>query len=136
MFKALLNFIIPPRDVRETVYHIDDFLKANATLSKKFVQKRAVKLAKQSDKTVAFVTKQYHHPEHLALLLITNVIGEEIAGKKYKKENKNLARDMLKLWDLATEQMRDKKYYSSFEYQRDCDWINKRCKWLRTNIGD
>ncbi len=121
MFKALMQFILPPREVRETIYHIEDFLKLNATLSKNFIQRKAVRLAKQSEKTVTFITKQYHQPEHLALLLITNIIDKEIAGKKYKKENKNLARDMLKLWDIAILQMRDKKYYSSFEYQRDCD---------------
>ncbi len=125
---------MPPKEVRETIYHIDDFLKANATLSRMIVQRKAIKLARQTEKTMSFITKQYHQPEHLALLLITNVIGDEIAGKKFRKENKNMARDMLRLWDIAITQLRDKKYYSSFEYQRDLDWINKRCKWLRTNV--
>ena len=136
MFKKLLYKILPPREVRETVYHIEDFLKANAILSRSVIQSKAVKLAMQTDKTITFITKQYHHPEHLALLLITNVIGGEIAGRKFKKEDKNMARDMIMLWDIATEQMRDKRYYSTIEYQRDCDWINKRCTWLRTNVSE
>jgi hypothetical protein len=136
MLKALLHKILPPREVRETIYHIDDFLKANAVLSKTVLRRKAVKLAMETEKTVTFITRQYHQPEHLALLLITNVIGEIIAGKKFKKENKNMARDMLAMWDIATEQMREKRYYSTIEYQRDCDWINKRCTWLRTNISE
>ena len=135
MYKALLHRILPPPEVRETVEHIRAFLKKNATFSRDLLQCQAVRLARQAEKTVTFVTKQYHQPEHLALLLITNVIAQELGQKKYRKSGKILARDMLKVWDVATELMRDKQYYSSFEYQKDCDWIDKKCTWLRTNIA-
>lgn len=134
MFKAILHKIFPPPEVRDTINHIKEFLKQNASFSREVVQFKAIRLARQTEKTVNFISKQYHHPEHLALLLITNVISNEIVHKKYKKGQKIMARDMLRLWDIATEQMRDKQYYSSLEYRKDCEWIDKKCTWLRTNI--
>ena len=135
MMRALFQRLFPPRDVRETVSYIRNFVKEHATFSRDIVEREAVRLAKQSNKTVTFVSKEFHHPEHLALLLITNVIGKEISGRKYKRDQKLMARDMLQLWDRATRDMREKNYYSQREYERDCDWINKRCTWLRhTNV--
>jgi hypothetical protein len=131
MFKALLSQIFPPREVRDTIGHIRGFLKKHATFSRGIVQRKAIERAKQADKTITFITVEKKDPEHLALLLIYTVIGREIVKKEYKRSNKTVARDMLAVWDVVADRMREEGYISVSDYEKDCDWMNKRCTWLR-----
>ena len=134
MFKIIVGKLFPPQEVRNTVRHIKHFLRDNASFSRSIIQTSAINLAKQTEKTVNFIKNDNHEPEHLALLLITNVIAKKIVKREYTLGSGLVARDMLKVWEIATRRMRDKYYYSEEEYQKDCAWIARKGRHYLSNI--
>ena len=134
LFEKILQKILPPREVRDTVGHIKSFLAEYSNFSKDIIKHKAIALAKQTHKTVNFIAHEGHHPEHLAILLIIKAITVELPLRLRKSEHSNEVRDMMKLWDIATVKMLQKKYYTDKEYHKDCDWIDTKCNFMRTNI--
>lgn len=81
--KNILWKIFPPYEVSLTQKELDSFLSKNAGNCLESIRSEIVSLIKDSEKTVYSIRIDNIKPEHLALLLTTNVIGNHISSGRY-----------------------------------------------------
>ncbi len=68
-------------------------------------------------------------PDHLALMLIANVIGDELSTGSYHVYRGVLGavgNDMLKLWNATISALKERGYYSDAEVEEDMRWIREQ----------
>ncbi len=115
-----------PSEVQTTVAEIDAFLDKQASLCRDVIRRDAVTSANEQDKTVHSIRHDGLQPDHLALILITNVLGNRLTSGHYHVYRGVLSAigdDMLNLWGTAVSAMHQRGYYSDDEAQEDMRWI-------------
>src|SRR5688572_1005813 len=102
--RSLLWKVFAPYEVRLTVAQIKTFLANAAGPSLALIEPTAVSLAREAEKTVYSVRIDHMKPDHLALLLITNVVGNSIGSGShhtYRGVLNAVGTDMLAVWSAA-----------------------------------
>lgn len=129
--RGLLWKLFPPYEVKLTIEAIQAFLSDNAGFCRSLVEPAALALAKDAEKTVYSVRIEHMKPDHLALLIITNVLGAYICSGQYHTYRATLSiigKDMLKVWHAAQGSMLKLGYASEAEVAEDNEWIQKQVK--------
>ncbi|MDN7138602.1 hypothetical protein J6J34_10300 [Pseudidiomarina sp. 1ASP75-14] len=123
--------IFPPYEVRLTIQEAKSFLDQFADLSKSILDTEVTSIAKDVEKTIYSVRIDGMKPDELALLLITNVIGQHLGCGKYHIYRGVLnmtGQDMLKVWHAAQRTMLERKFVSKSEVEKDNHWIMEQVK--------
>ncbi len=129
--RKMLWKIFPPYEVKLTVEEAKVFLGQTAEICRSIVEPEIVALAKDADKTVYSVRIDRMKPDHLALLLITNVVGRHIgsgAHHTYRGVLSMKGQDMLKVWHSAQKAMMERGYATEAEVAEDNQWIQEQIK--------
>jgi len=119
------------KEVERTLYEINVFLDANATECREMALAGASELAKNKGRTLYSIREEGMKTNHLALLLITNTLGEQISNGNhhvYRGVLGIIGRDMLKVFQIAVHAMKEKGYYTDQEAEKDMQWINEQIK--------
>ena len=123
--------VFTPYEVKITIKEAKSFLGQTATLCRRIIEPDVVTLAKDVDKTVYSIRVDRMKPDHLALLLITNVLGRHIGSGAYHTYRGVLnivGQDMLEVWQAAQEAMQERGYATEREVAKDNRWIKKQIK--------
>lgn len=126
--RKMLWKLFPPFEVKLTIEEIKSFLGAHAFLSQSIIEPVAVALAKDAERTIYSIRIDGMKPDRLALLLITNVIGEQLACGQhhvYRGTLSMIGRDMLKVWTTAVSTLKERGYYTEAEAEEDIKWIKE-----------
>src|SRR5574340_1427176 len=75
--------IFPPLEVKATTEEIIAFLSGYAGEYRRILEKNAIALANDADKTIYSIRIEHMKPDHLALLLISNVTGQHLSMGNY-----------------------------------------------------
>jgi len=127
--KKLIWKFIPPYEVKLTVEEARAFLRQKAESCRSIVEPEVIALAKDAEKTVYSVRIDRMKPDHLALLLITNVLGKHIGSGShhiYRGVLSMVGKDMLKVWHSAQNAMLERGYSSEQEVNEDNQWIQEQ----------
>jgi hypothetical protein len=119
------------KEVERTLYEINVFLDANATECRGKALAGASELAKNKESTLYSIREEGMKTNHLALLLITNTLGEQISSGThhvYRGVLGIIGRDMLKVFQIAVHTMKEKGYYTDQEAEKDMQWVNEQIK--------
>lgn len=95
------------------------------------VHRYAIKLAEDSEKTVYSIRQDGMHPEHLALVLITNIVGTLISSGQFHTYRGILSgngNQLLVIWNEAIDRLVAGGYYSKDEETEDQNWIKRQIK--------
>ena len=130
----MLSMLFKSAEVKSTTSEIDAFLNQHASLCRAIIRADATKLANIKEKTIQSIRSDGLKPDHLALILITNVLGRQLTSGQYHVRRgllNAIGSDMLKLWSAAVSTMQQRGYYSSEEAQEDMRWIQSEIN----NVG-
>lgn len=135
-FRRLFWYFSPPYEVKLAMMELIAFLKQQDTsLSCLEIVFRDTKaLLKIAEKTVYSIRIDGMKPDHLALMLITNVIGHHLTSGRHHIYRGLLSiegRDMLKLWNTAVYALRERGFYTDAKVEKDMKWIREQMK----NVG-
>lgn len=121
--------LFSPYEVKLTVNEAKKFLNETAQLCKNTIEPEVITLAKDAEKTVYSIRIDQMKPDQLALLLITNVIGQLISSGSfhtYRGVLSLVGQDMLKVWHSAQKTMQERGYCSEEEVAEDNNWIKRQ----------
>lgn len=119
------------REVDGTLCEIKLFLDANATACRAEALAGASELANDKEKTVCSIRDEKMKVDHLALLLITNTLGEQISSGAHHVHRGILGhtgRDMCHVFRSAVEAMKKRGYCTDEEAAKDMQWINEKIR--------
>jgi len=130
--RTLLGTIhmLPP-EVKRTVAAINEFRSQNETLAVDVAINAALALARNAKRTVYTVRIEQVKPEHLALMLITDVTGKLLQSSSYHVNRGVLSivgKDQRTLWVRAISEMRERGYCTETKANDDLGWILKQIK--------
>ena len=131
LVRSWMREVFTPYEVKITVKEAKRFLSQTATLCRRTIEPDAVTLAKDVDKTVYSIRVDRMKPDHLALLLITNVLGRHIgsgAYHTYRGVLNMVGQDMLEVWHAAQNAMRERGYATEQEAAKDNRWMKKQIR--------
>jgi len=131
LLQRFLWKLVPPFEVMVTSKEINAFLEKHAFLSREIIARDTLALVKIAEKTVYSVRIDGLKPDRLALILITNVLGDHISSGRYHTYRgflNMIGNDMLKVWHTAINTLREKGYYSESEAEDDRKWIREQIK--------
>lgn len=129
--RSWMRKVFTPYEVKITIREARTFLGQTATLCHRIIEPDVVTLAKDVDKTVYSIRVDRMKPDHLALLLITNVLGRHIGSGAYhiyRGVLNRVGQDMLEVWRAAQEAMHERGYTTKKEVAKDSRWIKKQIK--------
>lgn len=119
--------VFPPYEVRLTIEEIRSFL--DGAMCRPLVEPLAIALAKNAKRTIYSIRIDGMKPDRLALLLITNVIGEQISSGSHHTNRGNLSiigSDLLRTWSAAVSRLKERGYYTDDEAKEDMRWIEEK----------
>lgn len=119
----------PPYEVKLTKIEINTFLKSHGSLCVDLVLQEAMALANDAEKTVYSIRIDHMKPDHLALLIITNVAGRQLSGgwhHTYRGVLSMVGKDLLAVWTAAVMELKKRGYYSEAEVDEDMKWIHNQ----------
>jgi len=122
---------MPPPEVNWTVDAINGFRSRNDTLAVDVAINAALALARDAERTVSRVRIEQVKPEHLALMLITEVTGKLLQSGSYHVSRgvlSTVGTDLRTLWVRAVMELRERGYCSETEANDDLEWILKQIK--------
>jgi len=123
--------IFPPYEVKITLEEARVFLGQNAELCRSIIEPEVTALVRDAEKTVYSLRIDRMKPDHLVLLLITNVLGRHIGSgchHTYRGILSMVGRDMLKVWHAAQKTMLERGYASEHEVAEDNKWVQEQIK--------
>jgi hypothetical protein len=129
MLQQLIWKILPPFEVKVTSEEISAFLTKHANSSKSIIERGTSDLLKDVDKAIYSIRIEGVKPEHLALLLITNVTGEHLSMGNYHVYRGVLnivGNNMLAVFSHAVQLMQERGYQSSEEADEDMQWVHRQ----------
>ena len=129
--RSLLWKVFTPYEVRLTVAEVKAFLAESAGASRALIEPTVVSLARDAEKTIYSVRIDHLKPDHLALLLIINVVGNRIGSGShhtYRGVLSVLGTDMLAIWNAAQQAMLERGYTSEAEVAKDNQWIQQQVR--------
>lgn len=124
--KRLFLKIFPPYEVRLTIESAKAFLARNAGTCLNVVEPMVIDLIKDTDRTVYSVRIDGIKPDHLALMLIANVVASAIGSGSfhiYRGVLSTVGRDMLVLWHRTQTALLESGYATKAEIDEDNAWI-------------
>ncbi|MFI4920712.1 MAG: hypothetical protein ACHQAZ_03620 [Gammaproteobacteria bacterium] len=127
--QTLIWKLFPPYEVKLTIEAAKTFLSQTAKLPHDLILPEVIALARDAPKTVYSVRIDRMRPDHLALLLTTNVLGRYIGSGHYHTYRGVLnvtGQDMLKIWYEAQTAMLEGGYISEKEMAKDNQWIKQQ----------
>jgi len=130
MQKLIWKFF-PPYEVKTTLEETRAFLGQTAELCRSIIEPEVTALVRDAEKTMYSVRIDRIKPDHLALLLTTNVLGKQIGSGSHHTYRGVLGmegKDMLKVWHAAQEAMLERGYASEQEVAEDNKWIQEQIK--------
>ena len=107
------------------------FILLNANVCGGIIEPKVIALAKDAGKTFYSVRIEKMKPEHLALLLVTNVLGAEIQSGNhhiYRGILGIIGQDMLSAWSSAQKVMLERGYVTDDGVAKDNQWIHEQIK--------
>jgi hypothetical protein len=128
---SLLWKVFSPYEVRLTVAEAKAFLAKSAGASRSLIEPAVVSLARDAEKTIYSVRIDHMKPDHLALLLITNVVGNQIGSGShhtYRGVLNGLGTDLLAIWNGAQQALLERGYASEAEVAKDNQWIQQQIR--------
>lgn len=130
--RRLVSRFFPPYEVSFTEDAARDFLARNAFLSQSLITNEVLSVIKtEADKTVYSIRIDGLKPEHLALVIITNVVSRHLASGThhiYRGVLSAMGQDLLKVWNAAVKEMLERGFCSEAEAREDLDWIKQQIK--------
>jgi len=129
LLRKLLWKLFTPYEVELTVEAVQEFLIQHAGLCKDIVEPAVMSLAREAEKTVYSIRINNMKPEQLALILITNVVGNYLGSGRYHTYRAVLGMvgsDMFKLWNVAQNVMLKSGYCTEAEIAEDNAWLRKQ----------
>ena len=129
--RSWMRKVFTPYEVKITIKEAKTFLSQTATLCHRIIEPDVVTLAKDVDKTVYSIRVDRMRPDHLSLLLVTNVLGRHIGSGAYhiyRVVLNMVGQDMLEVWYAAQETMQERGYATEREVAKDNRWIKKQIK--------
>jgi hypothetical protein len=127
--KNLLWKFFPPYEVKLTQQELKSFLDQSAGVCRNTIERELIYLVKDAEKTVYSIRIDNMKPEHLALLLVTNVLGRHIGSGHYHTYRgvlNTMGADFYKLWNSAQKIMLERGYSTEAEVTEDNLWIKKQ----------
>ncbi len=132
LIQKLLWKIFPPYEVQLTLAEVKAFFEGREfCLSRNIIEPKVLSLAKVSESTVYSIRIDRIKPDHLALILITNVLGRYIGSGQYHVYRNMLSmvgNDMLKLWYSAQQELLKRGYCTPEEVEEHNQWIREQIK--------
>jgi hypothetical protein len=122
--------LFPPYEVRLTAEEVRGFLKG-AELCRAEIEPKVMALVKDAEKTVYSVRIDRMKPDHLALLLITNVLSQELSSGQhhtYRGMLSLIGKDMLGLWHNANKEMVARGFMPQSEADSDTAELQRNIK--------
>ncbi|MDP1886132.1 hypothetical protein [Polaromonas sp.] len=122
--------MFPPFEVRLTLEEIERFFVVGQ-LCGSIIKPRAVALAKDAERTVYSVRIDRMKPDQLALILISNVIGEELqsgAHHVYRGVLGMIGNDMRAVWSAVQRELLARGYCDESEVAKDNEWLSRQIK--------
>lgn len=121
----------PPYEVKLTMEEVRAFLKQTAGSCPGVIEQEVLALVRDADRTVYSVRIDHMKPDHLALLLVTNVLGRHIGSGShhtYRGVLNMVGQDLLKVWHSAQKALLDRGYVTEHEVNEDNQWIRDQIK--------
>ena len=118
-------------EVEDTKNEVLNFLSCHSNLSSDLIKEQAIVLANMSDKTEYSIQVDKIKPDILALILITNVIGEYISSGSfhiYRGVLNMTGTDMKKIWNAAINELEIKGHYNKEQVDDDHRWLEEKIK--------
>ena len=120
--------MFPPYEVRITIEEIERFF-AQEHLCTTAIKPKAVALAKDAEKTVYSLRIDRTKPDQLALILISNVIGEELQSGAHHTHRGVLGmigNDMRAVWHKVQRELLERGYADTAEVDKDNEWLSRQ----------
>lgn len=131
MLQNLICKFLPPPEVKRTVEAINEFRRQNEALAVDVATNAALVLARNAKPTVYTVRIEQVKPEHLALMLITEVTGKLLHSSSYHVNRGVLSivgKDLRTLSVRAISEMRERGYCTETKANEELGWILKQIK--------
>lgn len=132
--KKLFWKLFPPYEVKLTIEEAHSFLSQTAKASQAVIEPGVIALAKDTEKTIYSVRIDNMKPDHLAMLLITNVIRHHLGSghfHTYRGVLNGVGNDMLHVWHATQIAMQEHGYITKQDAEVDNKWIKEQIK----NVG-
>lgn len=126
--RGLLWRLFPPFEVRLTLEETRALM-AQTGMCRAIVEPRVTALVRDAEKTVYSVRIERVKPDQLALLLFTNVLGEELSSGKYHVYRGTLnmvGKDLLNTWYAVQKALVARGYCTEAEMDQDNEWIKRQ----------
>lgn len=120
--------LFPPYEVRLTVDEAKAFL-SGAAMCRPIIEPKVIALAKDAEKTVYSIRIDRMKPDQLALLLVTNVVGSELASGQhhtYRGVLGMMGKDILVVWHFAQKAKLERGYCTEADVERDNQGIQRQ----------
>lgn len=127
--KNLFWKLFPPHEVRLSIDEARNFLSQNAGVCLTVIEPAVIDLLKDADRTIYSIRIDGMKPDHLALMLVTNVIGHAISSGSfhtYRGTLSAIGRDMLTLWHRAQKALLESGYSNREKVEEDNLWIQEQ----------
>jgi hypothetical protein len=127
----LISKLFPPDEVKATCKAIEDFLQRDfgfLGICLEQVRNEALAFAKETGKTVHTVKVDGIKPDHLALILIFNVLTRNLEcgwNHIYRGVLSMTGTEMLKLWHITEKEMIKRGYQTQEQYAVDTEGLMK-----------
>lgn len=121
-----LTRLFQPREVRITLGAAKAFFSQTPGLTNHLVLPRVLELIKDTDKTMHSITVDGINPDHLMLMLTTNVIGCMISNGEFHSYRGILnyqGQDLRRLWLKANSAMVDLQFIDKTTADKDNLWL-------------
>lgn len=131
--QKLLWKLFPPYEVKLTVEEVKAFFKQREGLglSNSIIEPQVLALAKDAGKVVYTIRIDRMKPDQLALILITNVLGQHLGSGQhhiYRGVLSMTGNDMLALWHQVQSELLKRGYCSEAEVEKDNRWVREQIK--------
>lgn len=128
--RQLIWKLIPPYEVRLTIEEAKRLLET-ANFCRGTIEPKVLALVKDAEKTVYSIRIDRMKPDQLALLLITNVIGQEVGSGThhiYRGVLSMIGKDMQNLWNITQRAMLERGYCDQAEADKDNAWLREQIR--------
>lgn len=129
--QRLIWKLFPPYEVRATIAEVRAFFDAHLFLSRDLVESGVRTLLRDVPRAIHTVRIDGVKPQHLALMLISNVLANELPSGQHHIYRGALGisgNDMLSMWITTIEEMRKNGCYTDAQAEKDMKWMQDQIK--------